>query len=227
MHRHKTNGSRLRQPRDGLTRQSHSGGYGPLGPGRGGPPGRCKFAISGLATFSGDISGVVEDVGVSLLDVGVLGFFICSLVLSEGVEWAEEDSEWVAVRLFLIWRLRQVRYRLVRDRVLFIHFLLDLLHHRPPTSMYRTSVCPAFRPRRMKTEKRRPDLRCWNHRSLSPRVPLCPVHGLVLFHVLCHVPSTFALCLVLCVPGHLGCQKKEPKWMPTLSAYQGHHERMR
>ena len=87
----------------------------------------------------------------------------------------------------------------------------------------RACVCPAFRPRRMKTEKRRPDLRCWNHRSLSIRARLCPVHGLVLFHVLCHVPSSLALCLVLCVPGHL--RKKE--WMPTLSAYQGHHQRMR
>ena len=34
-----------------------------------------------------------EDVGVSHLDVGVVGFSMDSLVLSEGVERAEEDPE--------------------------------------------------------------------------------------------------------------------------------------
>ena len=79
--------------------------------------------------------------------------------------------------------VRQVRYRLVRDRFLFLNFLLGL-HHRLCArrwllaSMYRACVCPAIPPRRMNTEK-------------------------------------------------LGCRKKKPKWMPTLSAYRGHHQRMR
>jgi hypothetical protein len=36
---------------------------------------------------------VEEDVGVPPFEVGVVGFSMCSLVLSEGVERADDDPE--------------------------------------------------------------------------------------------------------------------------------------